>query len=307
LWKGWRISLRGPIFLKTFIIGFFISFGLFLTTEANSWGLKTHKVVNELACEILPQSSLRTFFSIHKQYISRHAIDPDVVFREIYGNEEGIKHFINLDAYGQFPFEELPRNYQQAVRKFGREKIKQEGILPWWIIRSQKRLQQAMENGDWKKVRLKASHLGHYAADLFMPFHNTLNYDGQLTGNEGIHKRLENGLVNARIEQYRPEIKKRLKEVLSVRVKLEDIFDYSLRSWLNVEVILESDRAAGKGMLGFFDMSWLYYRRLDGKLKPIMIKQLTSACQLSGNIWFSAWIQAGKPTPLLTEGVRSEQ
>jgi hypothetical protein len=306
LWKDWRISPRGPTYLKTFLIGFFISFIFFPTTEAASWGLKTHKVVNGLACEILPQSSLKTFFSIHKEYISEHAIDPDVIFRELYGNEEGIKHFINLDAYGPFPFEELPRDYQQAVRKFGREKIKQEGILPWWIMWSQKRLQQAMENGDWKKVRLKASHLGHYAADLFMPFHSTLNYDGQLTGNEGIHKRLEDGLVNARIEQYRPEIKKQLKEVLPVRVKSGDIFDYSLKSWLNVEIILESDREARKGILGFFDMSWLYYRGLDRKLKPIMIKQLTDACQLLGNIWFSTWIQAGKPKPLLPEGVSSE-
>lgn len=285
------VSLRKSIFL---CFSIFLIFSL--TTKANSWGLETHKVVNELAYEILPPSSLKTFFAIHKKYISEHATDPDLVLRRLYGDKEGIKHFINLDAYGPFPFNALPRDYNRAVKKFGRKQIEREGILPWWIIWSQQELQRAMEQGDWKRVRLQASHLGHYVADLFMPLHSTANYDGQLTGNDGIHKRLEDGLVDARIEQYRVEIKKQLKVASPERVNLEEIFDHSLKSWLIVKTILESDRAARKGIIGFFSIDWLYYDRLERELRPIIISQLVTACQLLGNSWHSAWIQAGKPT-----------
>ena len=299
MWKGSRISLRKSIFLTPVIITFSIYLILFFTTRADPWGLETHKVVNDLACETLPPSPLKTFFIIHKEYISEHATDPDIALRELYGAEEGVKHFINLDAYGPFPFKELPRDYQQAVKKFGRKMIQQEGILPWWIIWSQGGLQRAMEQGDWKGVRQRASHLGHYVADLFMPLHTTANYDGQLTGNDGIHKRLEDSLVDARIEQYRVEMRKQLKKTSPEMVRVEDIFGYSLKGWLIVETILENDRQANKEILGFFSIKGFYYQRLDRRLKPIIIRQLVEACQLLGNIWYSSWLQAGKPAPII--------
>src|SRR4029077_16003668 len=36
--------------------------------------------------------------------------------------------------------------------------------------------------------------LSHYVADAHVPFHATVNYDGQLTGQRGIHARFEGEL-----------------------------------------------------------------------------------------------------------------
>ncbi len=35
----------------------------------------------------------------------------------------------------------------------------------------------------------------HYMQDAHQPFHASINYDGQLTGNNGIHARFERDLV----------------------------------------------------------------------------------------------------------------
>jgi len=106
-------------------------------------------------------------------------------------------------------------------------------------------------------------------------------------------------LVDARIEQYRVEMRKQLKKTSPEMVRVEDIFGYSLKGWLIVETILENDRQANKEILGFFSIKGFYYQRLDRRLKPIIIRQLVEACQLLGNIWYSSWLQAGKPAPII--------
>jgi hypothetical protein len=266
-------------------------------TPIEAWGLETHKVINELACYTLPSSALKKFFFIHKEYISEHAIDPDVTFKELYGREEVVKHFINLDAYGTYPFRRLPRDYYQAVKQYGKEKIYQEGILPWWIIRLQEDLQRAMEQNDWQRVCRHASHLGHYIADLFMPLHTTENHDGQLTGNNGIHKRLEDGLVDSRIEQYRAHILRQLQIVQPIPFTLDEVFNILLQSYLLVPSILRADKEAFQGLVKFIYIPYLYYNHLDYSIGGMLKKQLIQACQLLGNVWYTSWLQAGSPLP----------
>ena len=42
---------------------------------------------------------------------------------------------------------------------------------------------------------MAAAYLSHFVADTTMPLHTTRNYDGQLTGNNGIHRRIEVEIV----------------------------------------------------------------------------------------------------------------
>ena len=48
------------------------------------------------------------------------------------------------------------------------------------------------------------SAISHYIADLHMPLHTCSNYNGQLTGNEGIHFRWETPMVKQYVTYIEP-------------------------------------------------------------------------------------------------------
>ena len=49
-------------------------------------------------------------------FLTEHAVDPDM--RRYAIPEEGPRHYIDIDHYGSYPFNELPRNWADAVAKF---------------------------------------------------------------------------------------------------------------------------------------------------------------------------------------------
>lgn len=66
------------------------------------------------------------------------------------------------------------------------------GVLPWELERAYRRLVRAMAPRDsscpdLEYVRRAAADLGHYLADAHVPLHTSGNYDGQRTGQRGIH------------------------------------------------------------------------------------------------------------------------
>ena len=48
--------------------------------------------------------------------------------------------------------------------------------------------------------------LGHYVGDAHVPLHAVLNYDGQLTGQTGVHARWESDLVDRFLRQLEPRV-----------------------------------------------------------------------------------------------------
>ena len=125
-------------------------------------------------------------------------------------DDEPPRHFLDLDAYGAPPFEALPRAYDEAVTKFGPEKVHQEGTLPWRVAEMHGRLRRTFEqlarpDGPGYAVDnavFLASVMGHYIGDSYVPFHAVVNYDGQVTGQLGIHSRFESELFS----QLRPTL-----------------------------------------------------------------------------------------------------
>src|SRR6185436_14731228 len=65
-----------------------------------------------------------------------------------------------------------------------------------------RRLRDELRRGDVDAARVTAGHLAHYAADATMPLHATENHDGQLTGQRGIHRRIEASLVDRDLGEY---------------------------------------------------------------------------------------------------------
>jgi hypothetical protein len=59
------------------------------------------------AIDTLPEP-IRPFFEASRAFVVERAIDPDL-WRNAGFSEEPPNHFVDLDAYGPYPFKELPR------------------------------------------------------------------------------------------------------------------------------------------------------------------------------------------------------
>ena len=61
------------------------------------------------------------------------------------------------------------------------------GVVPYFIPVQYNRLVHAFLDNDPKQVLRLAADLGHYVADAHVPLHATMNYNGQMTDQVGIH------------------------------------------------------------------------------------------------------------------------
>src|SRR6478736_6661772 len=88
---------------------------LFLSHRVYCWGFYMHEKINYHAVFLLPPQMMILFKS-NIGFLSGHAVDPDKRRYMVAG--EAAHHFIDIDHYGRFPFPELPRDYNAAVKKF---------------------------------------------------------------------------------------------------------------------------------------------------------------------------------------------
>lgn len=257
-----------------------------------AWGLSTHRWVNEAAIDVAPEG-LRPWLREHRDVISDQAVEPDTVLREKHGRREAVRHFINLDLYGAPPFGELPRDRGDAERRFGRRRVAERGILPWTILEMHEELVRQMRRGRWRPAMRAAGRAGHYVSDAFMPLHATVNHDGQQTGNDGLHHRLERGLVNRRLKQYARKAEAVPREA-DCRIDAEGVFAVLLRSHALVPELLRADRRArAAGRVG----SPRYFDVLDREAGTLLSRRLGESRAFLACFWRSAWRAAGKPSP----------
>ena len=88
------------------------------------WGFFGHRRLNRLAVFTLPPEML-FFFKHHIEYLTEHAVDPDK--RRYASRFEAVRHYIDLDKWGKYPFDSLPRVWVDALLQH----------TSWEIIRGQ--------------------------------------------------------------------------------------------------------------------------------------------------------------------------
>jgi len=57
-----------------------------------------------------------TFYKKNIEYITEHAVDPDK--RRYATKLEAVRHYIDIDHWDTYPFENVPRKYAQAILKY---------------------------------------------------------------------------------------------------------------------------------------------------------------------------------------------
>lgn len=268
------------------------------------WGFFGHKRINRIAVFTLPPPMFG-FYKEHLEYITDHAVDPDK--RRYAVDGEAQRHYIDIDHYvkeGEDPFEVVPRRWKDAVAKFTEDTLQAYGIVPWHIKVMKYKLQRAFESKNIDLILKYSADIGHYVGDAHVPLHTTENYNGQMTGQKGIHGLWESRLVELNAEDYDYFIGKaeyiddiedfiweRVREshlavdsVLRIEKELTEEFDpdakYSYEKRGNVTVQVYS-----------YEFSQEYHRRMNGMVE----RRLRKAILAVGSIWYTAWVDAGQP------------
>ena len=98
---------------------------------------------------------------------------------------------------------ELPAQLDTAtLRKLGAALLEKHGTLPWTINEQVAAVSAAMKQDDPARLAVAIAVLSHYVGDLHQPFHTTRNFDGQLTGNHGIHLVIDDNLIRRNRDYY---------------------------------------------------------------------------------------------------------
>ncbi|MEO6542104.1 MAG: zinc dependent phospholipase C family protein [Ferruginibacter sp.] len=283
----------------------FLSLLIILLVSGHSvycWGFYAHQKINYYAVFLLPPEMM-VLFKPNISFLSEHAIDPDK--RRYAVPEEGPRHYIDIDHYGEYPYTILPRKWTDAVEKFGEDSLKQFGIVPWHVQTMLHRLTDAFKGTNFSLIMKYAAEIGHYLADAHVPLHASSNHNGQLTNQKGIH-----GFWESRVPELLAE-----KEFDFFIGKAEYIQNPGDFIWKRV---LESAKAADSVLsyereltLKFSDDQKYSFEERNGKT----IRQYSSAFTIAYNkkldgmierrmrqsiyaiasFWYTAWVNAGQP------------
>jgi hypothetical protein len=281
-----------------------IVFFLFLSSillASIPWGFYAHKRVNRYAVFTLPEE-LVGFYKKHIDHLTEHAVDADK--RRYAIKEEAPRHYIDIDHYGKNPFQEMPRKWTDAVEKFSEDTLLAYGIVPWHIQTVYNRLVRAFEEKDIDYILKNSADLGHYVSDAHVPLHTTKNYDGQLTNQKGIHAFWESRLPELFADDYDYLVgtAEYQYSVLDVAWKAVESSFNSLDSVLlfdkELSLEFEQDKQYSYEKRGTktikvksADYSLAYHTKLDGMVE----RRLRLSVISIGNLWYSAWVDAGQP------------
>lgn len=372
---------------RLLIWGILLGCWVSVSSEAQAWGFWAHKRINRMAVFTLPPEMLG-LYKKHIAYLTDKATAPDMRRYAVQG--EAPRHYIDIDQWGTYPFDNLPRTWngvqeqywelwvvyngdslrlsgpgdvrssedsvwfkgpgvaqllgrdslyldRKAYREFRFaefpygslfepqnlpvEKVRQllgqpveaawvedhfseEGIIPYSLPQFLKRLTRAFEAQDLKQILRLSADIGHYVGDAHVPLHTTVNYNGQLTGQKGIHGFWESRLPELFAEDYdfligkaaptgEPEwliwqavfeSHRALDSVLMFEKELSESFPedqkYGYESRNNVVRRVYSR-----------DYSAAYHDRMAGMVE----RRMRMAISRLGTLWYTAWYRAGQP------------
>ena len=262
-------------------------------SPAFAWGFAGHKYIMRRAIDLLPPA-IKPFFIEHREEIVFRVVDPDL-WRNV-GWEDDPNHFVNFGAaeLGPFPYTAFPREFGAALEKFGIGALKRLGMLPWREAEEFGNLRRTFEGftkgnayGTSDAV-LFAAVASHYIQDAHQPLHASNNYDGQLTGQNGVHSRFERDLI----ERYESRLTVTPAAPKSIASPRDAAFDALLASNQLVAALLAADKDA-IGSKEVYDDA--YFEAFFAKVKPMLDERLAAATTATASIIISAWEQAGKP------------
>lgn len=267
---------------------------LLLPAPADAWGYEAHRFIMDQAIGVLPPQ-VRALFEKRRATLVERVIDPDL-WRSLFASEAPNHQLdIDLTQFGPYPFTELPRDYKEAVAKFGEEAVRRAGTVPWRVDDIYSNLQHEFQEygrspnpSGQEDILFFAAALSHYISDAHVPFHAVANYDGQLTNQRGIHSRFETGSF-ARFRARLTIAPKALPPIANPR---DFAFDTVIESARLAPELLRADRAA----IGDRDVyDDLYFEAFFGSARAVLERRVNEAIAATAALIAGAWHAAGSP------------
>jgi hypothetical protein len=274
--------------------------GVLAVSTGFMWGFFAHQRINRLAVFTLPPEMIG-FYKKNIGYITEASVNPDR--RRYTVADEAPKHYLDLDHYGDSALSKMPRYWSPAVVQFTEDTLQAYGILPWHIQRMYLQLKDAFLIKDPQRILRVSAELGHYLADAHVPLHTTENYNGQLSGQEGIHAFWESRLPELFSEDYDFFVDK---AVYLSNTQLE-AWNAIRASHLALDSVLRFEKTLaekfgekkytfetkGKQTVKVYtkEYSSAYHTLLSGMVE----RRMRAAIKCIGNFWYTAWVDAGQP------------
>ncbi len=288
--------------MKGFSKGVVILMLSVLLVGLSSWGFLVHRTIHQLAVYQLP-AEMAGFFHSNMPKLVYDAPRPDT--RRNTDSTEAPKHFIDLEPFNEKPAYHLPHDFDKAIAKYSLDTLTKYGYVPYQIIVVKDQLTRAFKMQNKDSILFYAADLGHYIGDANVPLHTTLNYDGQLTNQQGLHSLWESMIPELEIEQYNLYSGHKVRYL---RNPIKDVFRAIKRAH---ELLPSMFAKEVETTLAFTDSTKYRYQMRNGrpsrsyttafakayaeKLKPTINQQLLHSADMIADFWYTAWIDAGKP------------
>jgi hypothetical protein len=253
----------------------------------SSWGSKGHKKINQNMAACLP-AGMSFLAPAWTGVVTAKASEAD--YRRDGDPTEAPRHFIDIDNYPEFVQSgAISGHYDSVVAKHGLAFVIEQGILPWATVSTFDSLKSCFQRGDWNKSALFAADLGHYVGDGHMPLHITRNYNGQYSGQTGVHSRYESSMVS----RYEGQIVYPADPAVLVGNVRDFVFSYLYEDYKYVDSVLTADAyaTATAGGTG----SDAYYQALWSKSASFTILMMRNASNALASLVYTAWVEAGSP------------
>jgi len=288
------MSIKGVLLL-------FVS-TILLSTPCFCWGFYAHQKINYQAVFLLPPQMM-VFYKPHIQFLSDHAVDPDK--RRYVVAEEGPRHYIDIDRYGRYPYDSLPRRWDEAVARYSEDTLHHYGTAPWWLQTVQHRLVAAFKEKNGPKILKLSAEIGHYLADIHVPLHVSSNHNGQHTGQHGIHGFWESRLPELLAERHWNFL---IGKASYIPNPGQFIWQRVLESALAADTVLRYEKELSLSFpsdqkFAFDDRKGTTVRQYsaafatayDRKLNGMVERRMRQSIYAVASFWFTAWADAGQP------------
>ncbi len=274
----------------------------FAHMTANGWGFYAHKQINRLAVYTLPVEMFG-FYKIHIDEITEKAVDADK--RRYSVPEEAVRHYLDADHY-EFvnPIDTIPYFWNAAVARFTEDTLQTYGILPWYLQIMKVRLVDAYKSGDVDRIIRISSDVGHYLGDLHVPLHSTENYDGQLSGQKGIHGLWESRLPELYSHEYDffvgraallPDINAEVWRAFGESCAARDSvlgFERLISSSMSEEAKYTFETRGNTQVKTYSEpFCKAYHQSMNGMVE----RRMRQSIEMVGSFWYTCWVDAGQP------------
>lgn len=236
-------------------------------------------------------------------FLAEHSVDPDK--RRYAVDEEGPRHYIDIDRYGVYPYDSLPRKWNDAVAKYTEDTLQRHGIVPWWVQIMQARLTFAFREKNAAKILKLSAEIGHYIADAHVPLHASSNHNGQFTNQRGIH-----GFWESRVPELLAgkEWSFFIGKADVIKNPADFIWKRVLESAASADSVLKIEAALTKAFpadqkFAFEERNGKIVRQYsssfskayDEKLNGMIERRMRQSVYAVASFWYTAWVAAGQP------------